>query len=249
MLVSEPVKESMQRESLLAGEPPSRPLQEVALAIAEVLRVGGAGYFEAAGSLAAALCDRPAVSPSERALCRALLALCHAALGDRAAARRCARAAIRESARSPAPIAADSLRDMARARALAANASALVGDVVRARRAGQVRFVESDPESAWLLRAGREVSWQDAPGPVQRLAKFVDAAHRRFDQVCRRGGLSPTEVVVVELLKDGASAGEVAAQLGCSERTVRAHLRHARAKLGVPPEPALTMRSARVRAR
>jgi ATP/maltotriose-dependent transcriptional regulator MalT len=235
----------MQRESLRAGEPRSRPQEDVALAIAEVLRVGGAGYFKAAGSLAAALCDRPGVSRSERALCRALLSLCHAALGDRAGARRFARAALRETARPAAAMSADALRDVRRARALAANASALIGDIVRARRAGQVQFLEADSESAWLLAAGCEgSSWQEAPGPVGRLAKFVDAAHRRFDQVCRRGGLTPTEVVVSALVTDGASVGEVAKRLGRSEHTVRAHLRRARGKQGVPVERALRLHAA-----
>jgi hypothetical protein len=158
----------------------------IAPPIAEILRAGGAGYFEAAGSLAATVYEGQQARASERALCLALRALCQAALGDRAGTRWLARAALRATARPPATLSAGELRDLRWARALAVNASALIGDVVRARRAGQVRFIERDPDSTWLLDAGGERPWQDAPVPVQRAAKFVEAAHRRFVQACLR---------------------------------------------------------------
>ncbi len=223
----------MKRECLLAGGPPVRLRDDLAPAIEEVLRVGGSGHFAAAASLLAALCDRPGARAGERAMCGALLALAAAALGDRAAARRFARATIRQTARPPASTPAATLRDMRRARALAANASALVGDVVRARRAAQVRFLAGDLESAWLLGAGLGAPWQEAPGPLQRLAKFVAAAHRRFGQECRRGEFTPTEAVVLRSVKAGAPVDQTASQLERSERTVRAHLRSAYVKQGI----------------
>jgi DNA-binding CsgD family transcriptional regulator len=117
------------------------------------------------------------------------------------------------------------------ARALAVNASVLVGDVVRGRRAAQARFIADDPESGWLVRAGADVPWQNAPSSVERFARFVAAVHRRYAQHRTLGPLTPKEILVLEHLASGHSAPETAAALGRSTHTVRTQIRNAYAKL------------------
>ena len=199
--------------------------------VGEVLRLGWMGHFSVGRSMLVALLDRMPSTAGQRALCRALLALVCAALDDLAAARRFARQAIHDSARPPAWTPAEELRRLRLARALAVNASQLVGDVVRGRRAGQARFVASDAESQSLMNAGPISSWADAPATVQRYAKFVAAVHALVTQRVRSGPLTPAEAEILKLAAEGHSSVAIATRIGRSKHTVRTHLRNAYAKL------------------
>jgi DNA-binding CsgD family transcriptional regulator len=212
--------------------PPDARHEDFAARISDVLRLGWLGHFSAGSSVLVELRDAPTSKTGERALCRALLALVFAALDDLPAARRLARQAIHDTARPPAATPPDKLRLLRLARALATNASVLVGDVVRGRRAAQARFVADDPESEWLVRAGTDLPWQNAPGSVERYVKFVDAVHRRYAQRRRPGPLTSREVLVLEHVAAGRSPAQTAALVGRSTHTVRTQIRNAYAKLG-----------------
>jgi DNA-binding CsgD family transcriptional regulator len=199
--------------------------------VGEVLRLGWMGHFAVGRSMLAALLEQVPSTAGQRALCRALLALVCAALGDAGAARRFARQAIHDSARPPAQTPAEELRRLRLARALAVNASQLVGDVVRGRRAGHARFVAGDAESQSLMKAGPISSWADAPTTVQRYAKFVAAVHALAAQRARSGPLTAAESEILKLAAEGHSSVAIAARTGRSKHTVRTHLRNAYAKL------------------
>jgi DNA-binding CsgD family transcriptional regulator len=183
-------------------------------------------------SMLVALLDRQPATDGRRSLCRALLALACAALDEVSLARRLARQAIHDSARPPCTTPGDELRRLRLARALAVNASYLVGDVVRSRRASQARFVVHDADSRWLMDAGLTASWPEAPPAVQRYAKFVAAVRSLIAQRARSGPLTAAEVKALSLVASGHSAVAAAERIGRSAHTVRTHLRNAYAKLG-----------------
>jgi DNA-binding CsgD family transcriptional regulator len=217
--------------ALVRGHAHSARHDDFAETISEVLRLGWSGHFSAAHSVLAALSTTQAGSVGERAMCRALLALVAAALADVPDARRLARRAISESARPPATTPAAELRWLRLARALAANASHLVGGVARAGRAAQAQFMAGDPDSAWLVLARVDPPWQEAPAAVQRYARFIAAVHERY-AAQSLAPLTATEVAILRHLDAGDTAVRIAQRLGRSVHTVRTHLRNAYAKLG-----------------
>jgi LuxR family maltose regulon positive regulatory protein len=171
-------------------------------------------------------------SSSERILCRALIALASAAIGDDDAARRLARQAISQSARPPSGLRPEELLYLRRARVLASNASQLVGDMVRGRRAAQARFVRGDPASMWLATTTAGTACKDAPSEVRCYGCFTASVHAAYAARPRFGPLTPAEIAVLQLVASGMSAPQAAAALGRSTHTVRTHLRNAYAKLG-----------------
>jgi hypothetical protein len=164
------------------GALPRLAQDDVGATIGAVLQLGSLGHFSAGAVVLSALRDAPSSTPAERAVCRALLALTCAAFADVPGARELARQAVHDTARPAAATAPDQLRLLCLARALAVNASLLIGDRVYGRRASQARFLAGDRESDWLMRATLELPWQDAPPSVRRYAKYVAAVHRRYAQ-------------------------------------------------------------------
>lgn len=224
----------MVSDRALQGEAPRKPREdEFDGTIAEVLRLGWAGHFSVGHSMLVALHDQEPWSHGRRALTRALLALVSAGLDDLTATRRLARQAIHHSARPSNKTSAEELRRLRLARALAVNASYLVGDRVRGRRAGLVQFVAHDAESRWLMRAGLTPHWADAPPTIQRYAKFVAAVHAHISQRVRTNPLTPAEIEILRQVDAGLSAVAIAARSSRSAHTVRTHLRNAYAKLHV----------------
>ncbi len=222
----------MVSDRALEGEAPRKQRQDdFDGTIGEVLRLGWAGHFAVCLSMLVALRDEHLSTDGRRALCRALLALVSIAADDLAATRRFARQAIHDSARPERATPAEELRRLRLARALAVNASYLVGDVSRGRRASHARFVADDSDSQWLMKAGSAPSWSEPPPTIQRYAKFVAAVHARFSQRPRSGPLTQTEVEILELSAAGHSSVVVAARTARSVHTVRTHLRNAYAKL------------------
>jgi DNA-binding NarL/FixJ family response regulator len=103
-------------------------------------------------------------------------------------------------------------------------------------RAGAAGFALKDAPAEDLIRAVREVAaggaWLD-PGVTGRVlatyrtsapSRSTDGAHQR---------LTPRELAVLELVGRGLSNAEVAADLVISELTVKSHLGHLLAKLGL----------------
>ncbi len=126
----------------------------------------------------------------------------------------------------------DQLRELRLVRALAVNAGELVGDRVRARRAGQVRFMAGDAPSAWLMHADGAQTWQDAPSAARRYARFVRAVHVQFETFRPPGVLTRAELGILRHLAAGTSVRRIARLLGRSEYTIRGHLRNSYPKLG-----------------
>jgi hypothetical protein len=165
------------------GAPPRLAQDDVAATIGAVLQLGSLGHFSAGAVVLSALRDAPTPTAAERAVCRALLALICAAFTDVAAARNLARQAVHDTARPATATPPDQLRLLRLARALAVNASLLIGDRVYGRRASQARFLAGDRESDWLMRANSERPWRDAPTSIRRYAKYIAAVHRRFAEL------------------------------------------------------------------
>ena len=59
--------------------------------------------------------------------------------------------------------------------------------------------------------------------------------------------LTPAEIRVAELVKDGLSNADIGRRLLCSARTVQAHLTHIYAKLGIASRAELAAQSTRQR--
>ncbi len=212
----------------------ARPLPEqyrerFAGGIADALRLGWSGEFAACRNVLVVLKDTRRTE-GERTLCRALLALVSAALGDDDAVRRFARQAVSSSARPQKRLVGHELRYRRLARALAAVASELIGDVLRGRRAAQARFLRAEPDIASLVDAGP--AWTSAPTSVRGYARLVALVRERYALRPTAGPLTGTELAVLKLVDLGRNAPQIATLLDRSPHTVRTHLRNASSKLG-----------------
>jgi DNA-binding NarL/FixJ family response regulator len=97
-------------------------------------------------------------------------------------------------------------------------------------RAGAAGFLLKDAEPAELVRAIRSAHAGQAPlSPavatrvVGELARGASAAHE----------LTPRELEVLKLIARGRSNKRIAVELGVAEKTVKTHVGHVLAKLGV----------------
>ena len=219
------------RAAIDAHPLPEQYHERFAAVIADALRLGWAGQFAACRNVLIVLRDTRERSEGERAFCRALLALVSAALEDDDSARRFARQAVSDSARPERRLVAHEMRFRRLARALAAVASELVGDVVRGRRAAQARFLHGDPDVAWLAGLAGEANWTNAPASVRGFARFAHIARERYALRPTAGPLTATELAILKLIDAGNNAPRIAVLLDRSPHTVRTHLRNAHAKL------------------
>lgn len=102
------------------------------------------------------------------------------------------------------------------------------GEVLRAIEAGAVGYLLKDVPHDELFRALRAVARGErylAPGITERLMTRL--------QKPQRGVLTERETEVLRCVSRGAANKEIAATLGISEPTVKAHLVHVFEKLGV----------------
>ncbi|MCC6316562.1 MAG: response regulator transcription factor [Gemmatimonadaceae bacterium] len=102
------------------------------------------------------------------------------------------------------------------------------GDVLRAIEAGAVGYLLKDVPHEELFRALRAVARGErylAPGVADRLVSSWTARPR--------SALTKREAAILAHVARGASNKEVAAALGITETTVKAHLVHVFEKLGV----------------
>jgi two-component system NarL family response regulator len=98
-------------------------------------------------------------------------------------------------------------------------------DIARALTAGAKAYVLKDISADALIRCIHEVLGGRtylAPAAAAKLAERVT-----------RVQLTPRELATLRSMADGKSNKEIAAELGISERTVKAHLGHLFEKLGV----------------
>jgi ATP/maltotriose-dependent transcriptional regulator MalT len=216
----------------LESEPlPEQYRERFAGGIADALRVGWRGEFATCRNVLIVLKDTAGRTDSERALCRAMLALVSVALGDDDAARRFSRQAISASARPQKHVVAYEMRYRRLARALAAIAGDLVGDVVRGRRAADARFLRDDADVSALLAMRSDGSPRRMPGSVRGYARFVEAVREALVRRPSVGPLTDAEAQVLRMLDAGRNAPQIAAVLSRSPHTVRTHIRNASAKL------------------
>ena len=108
--------------------------------------------------------------------------------------------------------------------------------VVAALRAGASGFIlkESPPEE--IIEAVRVVARGDALIAPQVTRAVLDELHRhpaRLELQAKLEALTPREREVLELLARGLSNAEIAAELVVGEGTVKTHVAHVLAKLGV----------------
>jgi DNA-binding NarL/FixJ family response regulator len=111
-------------------------------------------------------------------------------------------------------------------------------DVLPAIEAGATGYLLKDAPPAELFRAVRAAARGEAalsPTVASRLVGRV----RGVDP----GGLSQREVEILDLIAHGASNREAARRLFISEATVKTHLAHAYAKLGVNDRAAAVTRA------
>ncbi len=167
----------------------------------------------------------------ERALCRALIALCSLALDDDDSARRFSRQAISGSARPGKHLAAHELRYRRLARAIASATGEIIGDVVRGRRAAAARFLHGDGNVAVLATIPADASLASIPKGVRGYARILQLARERFEKRPSAGPLTRMEVEVLKLVDSGRKAPEIAALLDRSPHTIRTHLRNVSVKL------------------
>ncbi len=220
------------RSAIDAKPLPEQYRERFAAGIADALRLAWSEQFPTCRNMLFVLKDMQRRSEGERALCRAILALVSAALGDCDSARRFARQAVSDSARPEKRLIGHELRYRRLARALAAVASELVGDVVRGRRAAQARFLRGDPDVASLAGLRGSARWADAPTSVRGYARLVCVVRDRYALRPTSGPLTATEIAILRLVDAGRNAPQIAVMLDRSPHTVRTHLRNAHAKLG-----------------
>jgi len=166
-----------------------------------------------------------------RSLCKALRALCFAALDDVVPAKRDVRQALDLTARPPAGISPGELRERRLARAIAIATGFLLGDVARGHRRLDAAFMRANCEVAAVVRAAEG----SVPSPPATVAGYVQlvldaAAHRR--RALSPAPLTPSERDVLGLLAAGRTTHDISVLRSCSPYTTRTHVRNAIAKLG-----------------
>jgi NarL family two-component system response regulator LiaR len=113
--------------------------------------------------------------------------------------------------------------------------------VVGAVQAGAVGYLLKDTQSDELCRsihAAAQGKVQLAPEAAARLVREVRAPERP-------DALTDRETEVLQLLAEGASNKQIAAQLFIGEKTVKTHVSHILAKLGVPSRTAAALHAVR----
>ena len=210
---------------------PEQYRERFARGIADVLRLAWAGDFATCRSVLTVLKDTTGRTDGERALCRSFLSLVAVVLGDRDTARRMCRQAISISARPDQHVAAHELRYRRLARALAAIAGELVGDLVRGRRAADARFLQADPDIALLVQLTPDAALTDVPVTVRGYARLVAAVREHLHGRPTTDPLTAMEVSILRLVSAGRNAPQIATLLDRSPHTVRTHLRNIGSKL------------------
>jgi ATP/maltotriose-dependent transcriptional regulator MalT len=219
------------REELHATPLPEQYRERFARGIADVLRLAWAGDFATCRNVLAVLKDTTGRTDGERALCRAFLSLVTVVLGDHETARRMCRQAISISARPDQHVAAHELRYRRLARALAAVAGELVGDLVRGRRAADVRFLQADPDIALLVKLAPDARPAELPVTVRGYARLIVAVREQLQSRPTTDPLTTMEISILRLVSAGRNAPQIATLLDRSPHTVRTHLRNIGSKL------------------
>jgi DNA-binding CsgD family transcriptional regulator len=206
--------------------------ERFARGLADTLVYGWNGDFTAFNANAVLLRDATANGRAAKALASALRSLAVAALGDAAEARKSSRNAIALASLHARGEAAYDARYRRIARALAAATCILIGDQVRGHRTVGGRSLRADADVQEIVRVASGADWRAAGRRVRGYARVVAAVR---DQIASADNspLTAAETEILGFLAEGMSAPQVAAQLGRSVHTVRAHTRAIIAKFNV----------------
>jgi two-component system, NarL family, response regulator LiaR len=100
-------------------------------------------------------------------------------------------------------------------------------------RAGAAGFLLKDVEPAELVRAIRTAHAGQAPLSPAVAARMVEQIAHGGDRTPQVDELTPRELEVLRLIAGGRSNKRIALELGVAEKTVKTHVSHVLAKLGL----------------
>ena len=100
-------------------------------------------------------------------------------------------------------------------------------------RAGAAGFLLKDSEPAELVRAIRTAHAGHAPLSPAVAARVVEEIAHGGDRAPQADELTPRELEVLRLIAGGRSNKRIALELGVAEKTVKTHVSHVLAKLGL----------------
>ena len=107
------------------------------------------------------------------------------------------------------------------------------GRLFAALRAGAAGFLLKDSEPAELVRAIRTAHAGQAPLSPAVAARMVEELAHAGHRAAGAGELTPREHEVLRLIAQGRSNKRIALELGVAEKTVKTHVSHVLAKLGL----------------
>ncbi|MEO8690172.1 MAG: response regulator transcription factor [Solirubrobacteraceae bacterium] len=100
-------------------------------------------------------------------------------------------------------------------------------------QAGAAGFLLKDVEPAELVRAIRTAHAGQAPLSPAVAARMVEEIAHGGDRAPQADELTPRELEVLRLIAGGRSNKRIALELGVAEKTVKTHVSHVLAKLGL----------------
>jgi len=126
-------------------------------------------------------------------------------------------------------------------RILVLSASEDPQDRERALSAGARLFVHKSADSRTLLSALEQIRMPDLPCARPCCAPAAGERSERPDELALLSQLTPRQMDVLRLMCDGIRNREISAQLGVTEKTVKAHISVILATLNVPNRTQATM--------
>jgi DNA-binding CsgD family transcriptional regulator len=180
------------------------------------------GRFESARAALVSLLEDSRRALAERSTCDALIALCDAARGNVADAKRRAHLVLSRTAHraEPEPLHERHLRHIARV--VAACACVLIGETTRGRRALSRGF---DPQGTFAAFASsRLLDERAVPASMRGYARAINAAREAFIRHTPPFGLTPSELQILRLLPEGTTLAQIALSFGRSRNTVARHV-------------------------
>jgi ATP/maltotriose-dependent transcriptional regulator MalT len=219
------------RARLLANPLHEQYRERFVYIVADAVAHMWAGRFEPARPALTALAQDGRRSLQERSACDALIALCDAARGDADAAKRRAHLVLSRTAHhvDPEPLHEWTIRRIARI--VAACTCIIAGETTRGRRALTRLF---DPLCVFVTFTGTAPLDEAAVPPCLRgYARAINAAQsgaRRNTPPC---ALTETQALILRMLCDGTTLGEIAKVQGRSRKTIVNHVDAIYSKLSV----------------
>jgi DNA-binding CsgD family transcriptional regulator len=180
------------------------------------------GRFESARASLVSLLEDSRRVLAERSTCDALIALCDAARGNVADAKRRAHLVLSRTAHRAEPEPLHERHQRHIARVVAACACILIGETTRGRRALSRGF---DPQGTFATFASSKLLDERAVSASMRgYARAINAAREAFIRHTPPFGLTPSELQILRLLPEGTTLAQIALSFGRSRNTVARHV-------------------------